>query len=123
MSEICITSSKAATRGSTFLHRAVDGATRGGSWRQPLFAAFRRRRDKRIIGGHQRHDQRRHFFRQLVGVLNALSKQNLGDAGQFSSGFGSRAATLADDENVDIAAERRRGGQRFCGQGIQGVFS
>ena len=70
MSEICITSSAAATRGSDVL------------------AGRRRGRDDRVVAGHQRHDQRRDLLGEPVLELRGVGDQHLRDAIELGGGFG-----------------------------------
>src|ERR1700736_2003137 len=49
-------------------------------------------------------------------VDGAVGEQNLGHAGELGSGFGDRAAAMAGDQHVHVAAERLGGGQRLVGR-------
>ena len=98
MSEICITSSSAATRGMTFLPVVVAGAT------------------MRVVGGGERDDQRGQRLGELMRVGGAVGEQHLGDAVELGGGLGDGAAVLAGDEHVHLAAERLGGGERLGGR-------
>ena len=63
-SEICMTSSRAATRGMTFLPKVVAGATRAS------------------YGRGKRNDQRRHRLGELMGEGVVVGDEHLGDAGE-----------------------------------------
>ncbi len=77
MSEICITSSSAATRGRTFLPDAVAGA------------------EDRIVRAGERDDDRRHFFGETVGQMRRVRDEHLGDAVELGGRFSSRCAGVA----------------------------
>ena len=63
-----MTSSRAATRGSTFLPEAVAGAT------------------KRIVVRHQRSDERGHLLGEPIRQMRGIGDQHLADARQLGSG-------------------------------------
>ena len=93
MSLICMTSSRAATRGAIFLPVVVAGATKA-SWSR-----------------HQGGGERRDILGEIVGVSRVVGDMDLADAGDLRGRLGDAADALAGDEQVDLA-QLRRGGDR-----------
>ena len=87
MSEICITSSSAATRGMTFLPDAVEAAT------------------SRIVAAHQADDQRRQLLRQLMAELGRVREQHLRCALELGGSFGDALAVGAGHQHVHVLAQ------------------
>ena len=77
-----MTSSRAATRGMTFLPVVVAGAT------------------MRVVGRRQRHDQRRQRLGEHVLVGGAVGEQHLRDAVELGGGVGGGAGARAGDQHV-----------------------
>ena len=92
MSEICATSSSAATRGMKFLPKVVAG------------------REHVAVALGERHDQRGEIFRDRVLVGRMLGEQHLGDARDLGARLGDGTAIRARDQEVDVAADRGGGG-------------
>ena len=90
MSEICITSSRAATRGAMFLPVVVDG------------------RDEGVVALHQPRDQRRDILGEAVAVSRIVGDMDLADAGDLRGRLGDGADARAGDEEMDLAELARR---------------
>src|SRR5260221_4952543 len=58
----------------------------------------------------QLDDQRRHILGEKVGIGGIVDGEHLGDARDLGRGVGGGAAILSGDQNMDVAANRRRGG-------------
>ena len=101
MSEICITSSSAATRGMKFLPDAVEAASDG------------------VVAAHQADDQRRHLLGQLVAELRRIGEQHLGGAVELGGGLGDGLAVGAGHQHVHVLAERLGGGHGLGGGGAE----
>ncbi len=92
ISEICITSSSAATRGIKFLPER------------------RRRRehmavteDTGVAGAGKADDQRRQVFGEPVIERGIVGEEDLGDAGDLCRRLGDPSAVFAGDEDVHLA--------------------
>ena len=102
MSEICITSSKAATRGIRFLPAVVAGAIKW-LW---------------LLG--QLYKQWRHIFREAMLVSRILGEQDALDTGDLRGGLGDTVAILAGDDHLDvITGDFFGGGQRVQSRGFE----
>src|SRR5271170_690150 len=97
MSEICITSSSAATRGATFLALADDGVVTGG----------------------ERNDQRRQRLGQAMRVERIVRHSHFRHALELSGHRGGGGDVLAGDKHVDRTSELERGGERARGRVVQ----
>ncbi len=101
MSEICITSSGAATRGMTFLPDAVEAVSDG------------------VVVAHQADDQRGQLLGQLMAELRRVREQHLGGAVELGGGFGDALAAGAGHQHVHVLAERLGGGHGLGDVGAQ----
>ena len=90
MSDICITSSSAATRGIKFLPKVVAV-----------------RQQMRIMLG-ELDDERRHILGEPVLVGGIVGEQHLSCSGDLGGGLGHGAAILAGHQNVDLTGRRFR---------------
>ncbi|MOA21133.1 hypothetical protein D3C78_1416120 [compost metagenome] len=67
-------------------------------------------------------DQRGEVFRQLVGIGSVVGDQHLGHAGDLGGRCGDASATLASDQQVDIATDLLSGSHgvqgRRCQRGV-----
>ena len=79
------------------------------------------RRDDGVIAGRQRDDQRRHRLGEhvLEGASSATS--TLATPGELRRRLGRRAAVLAGDQHMDLAADRGGGGQRLGGRVLEAL--
>ena len=99
MSETCATSSRAATRGSTF------------------FDARGRGRENRVIAAGEADDERRQRLGELMAIERSVGDEHFVDARELGRSLGRRADALAGDENMHAAADLQRRRQRLGGGG------
>jgi hypothetical protein len=78
--------------------------------RHDILARGGRRRDDRVIGRRERHDQRRDRFGEHMLVNVVVGDQHLLHAVELGSGFGNGTARFAGDEHMHVGAERLCGG-------------
>ena len=97
MSEICMTSSLAATRGRIFFPN--DVAARG---------------DRRVVL-REREDQRRNLFGETIGKVRCIGGKNLRNTFELRRGFGSGLYVRSGDQDMNIAAKTCDRGKRLGG--------
>ncbi len=103
ISEICATSSSAATRGITFLPKPVAGGE-----------------DVRIAAGlDDRHDGRREVLRGEAREVRRVGVQHLRDAGDLRGRLRRPLRAAAGDEHVNLAPDLLRSGHRVERRGLQ----
>ena len=90
-----------------------------GDARHEVLAGGGRRRDDRVVGRRQRHDQRRQRLGQHVLVGRVVGEQHLGDAVELRGRFRDGARALARDQHMHRLAQRLGGGERLVGRVLE----
>ena len=87
--------------------------------RQHVLGARGRRRDDRVVGGAERHDQRRERLGEPVRVGRGVGDENLADARKLRGRLGGRRDAPPGDEHVDRLRDLEGRRQRPRGQVAQ----
>src|SRR3984885_6353078 len=83
--------------------------------RHDVLSVRGRRREDRLVGLGERHDEGRRRLGKHVLVGGRVSEQYFLDTVELGCGIGGRLAIVAGDQHVDVGADLFGGGQRFVG--------
>ena len=90
--------------------------------RQEVLAEGRRRGQHMAVILGETEDERGVVFRGCVFQRRRIGEQHFGDAGQLRGFVGDRAAIGADDQQVDVAADRGCGADDMAGDAFEALI-